>query len=638
MLENAINACTFLIQPKSTFLLEIFPLATMSGEKVKLYIYDLSKGLARQMSMSLTGKQIDGIWHTSVVVYHKEFFFGQGIMTSVPGGSHHGQPLEVVDMGETYLPEEVIIDYIESQRNVFTPESYHLLDFNCNTFSENLCQFLTGRSIPAHITGLPAEFLNTPFGQSMLPMIEGMFGQSQARPPAPVAAPPAPVSSESLGMLQDISSAALSAAPPQTPKPIQVAQNLSSLERWIESYKATAVFFTSAGCGPCRMIKPDFERLVEEKNSSGTKIKILGVIVDTSVAYDAAAKYGVRATPTFMFFHKGEKLSEFKGANFAELQSSMNLLLFTAYPPHPHRKIVKLRSIFDLPNKPVLYATPGKVDMVFGKLNAFLEEYCIDMNEYDKTVLAESKKIMQKENSSTFIISHWADFTDKCLEKLPSNQQFPLLDVFRTVLLTQSASDYYTKDCSQLVRILENGYKHTPVSKATILMTLRVACNLFAHNNLTTTYFTSSLPESHRASLTQLLINSLLSADSQVRQTAASLAFNCSTVIAEERLKKEKDDGYLSGMAEQDDDDWQIEIVSAVMDVLAKETDEEVVHRLLAAISKFLFLAPTETSSIAELVGALDIKGVIEAKKAENILKTPSIIALAQEINLLVNA
>lgn len=29
---------------------------------VKLYVYDLSNGLAKQLSLSLTGKQIDGIW------------------------------------------------------------------------------------------------------------------------------------------------------------------------------------------------------------------------------------------------------------------------------------------------------------------------------------------------------------------------------------------------------------------------------------------------------------------------------------------------------------------------------------------------------------------------------------------------
>lgn len=29
---------------------------------VKLYVYDLSRGMAKSMSLALTGKQIDGIW------------------------------------------------------------------------------------------------------------------------------------------------------------------------------------------------------------------------------------------------------------------------------------------------------------------------------------------------------------------------------------------------------------------------------------------------------------------------------------------------------------------------------------------------------------------------------------------------
>ena len=31
--------------------------------KVQLYVYDLSNGLAKQLSRSLTGRQIDGIWY-----------------------------------------------------------------------------------------------------------------------------------------------------------------------------------------------------------------------------------------------------------------------------------------------------------------------------------------------------------------------------------------------------------------------------------------------------------------------------------------------------------------------------------------------------------------------------------------------
>jgi len=30
--------------------------------RVALYVYDLSNGMARQLSLQLTGKQIDGIW------------------------------------------------------------------------------------------------------------------------------------------------------------------------------------------------------------------------------------------------------------------------------------------------------------------------------------------------------------------------------------------------------------------------------------------------------------------------------------------------------------------------------------------------------------------------------------------------
>lgn len=73
---------------------------------VKIYVYDLSNGLAGQLSLQLTGKQIDGVWsvlswcnlmysliyykyrHTSVVAFGKEIFYGQGICETEPGKSH----------------------------------------------------------------------------------------------------------------------------------------------------------------------------------------------------------------------------------------------------------------------------------------------------------------------------------------------------------------------------------------------------------------------------------------------------------------------------------------------------------------------------------------------------------------------
>lgn len=45
---------------------------------------------------------------------------------------------------------------------------------NCNTFSEELCQFLCGTSIPKFILDLPYDLLSTPIGQTLAPLIESL--------------------------------------------------------------------------------------------------------------------------------------------------------------------------------------------------------------------------------------------------------------------------------------------------------------------------------------------------------------------------------------------------------------------------------------------------------------------------------
>lgn len=72
--------------------------------------------------MSLTGIQIDAIYHTSLVFGGVEYFFGQGLHRTVPGTTHHGQPMEKLHMGRTELPIEVIHEYLESLAQIYTPE------------------------------------------------------------------------------------------------------------------------------------------------------------------------------------------------------------------------------------------------------------------------------------------------------------------------------------------------------------------------------------------------------------------------------------------------------------------------------------------------------------------------------------
>nr|OQO21416.1 hypothetical protein B0A51_11884 [Rachicladosporium sp. CCFEE 5018] len=152
---------------------------------VQLYVYDLTQGMARSMSRQFLGIQIDAVYHTALVFGNIEYFFGAGVQTCYPGATHHGRPMEIIPMGSTQLPLEVILEYLESLKEVYTPESYDLFAHNCNNFTNDFSMFLVGKGIPHHITSLPRRVLETPFGQMLRPSLEaGMRSVTQAPVPS----------------------------------------------------------------------------------------------------------------------------------------------------------------------------------------------------------------------------------------------------------------------------------------------------------------------------------------------------------------------------------------------------------------------------------------------------------------------
>ncbi|KAK0540295.1 hypothetical protein OC835_000746 [Tilletia horrida] len=145
---------------------------------VQLYVYDLSHGMARQLSLAMTGRFFEAIYHTGIIVHGQEYFFGQGIMVTAPGQSHHGQPLQIIELGQTAIDKETWLEMLSELRQRYTAATYHLLNFNCNTFSNEVSELLTGNPIPEKIRSLPQDFLATPLGQMFRPQIDSTFSHA----------------------------------------------------------------------------------------------------------------------------------------------------------------------------------------------------------------------------------------------------------------------------------------------------------------------------------------------------------------------------------------------------------------------------------------------------------------------------
>ncbi|KAF5330261.1 hypothetical protein D9758_014462, partial [Tetrapyrgos nigripes] len=263
---------------------------------VKLYVYDLSNGLAKQLSLAWTGRQIDGIWHTSIVVFSKEVFYGQGINITAPGKSHHGQPLDIIDLGDTDIDEETFNEYLDDIKTQYSAENYHLLgpftspfallgaqdcsDFNCNSFTNDCATFLTGNPIPDYIKDLPTDFLSTPFGAALRPTIDNMYRRPTGNTP-PSQVPPATDPALAASLLQAVAAQAQQGQSSSSPnmnrqQPLQATESLTgalhpctnsaSFSNLLRTHKAVVACFSNViTCPPCRVIAPIYEQLAHEK-------------------------------------------------------------------------------------------------------------------------------------------------------------------------------------------------------------------------------------------------------------------------------------------------------------------------------------------------------------------------------------
>ncbi|RZC87334.1 hypothetical protein C5167_041386 [Papaver somniferum] len=139
------------------------------GQKVTLNVYDLSQGLARQLSTTFLGRAIEGIWQVFAIqnlllhcidcgtgVLHIEGEYLCIRSNNIPllnGKWHTG----IVVFGSEYY-------FGGGDRSSYTAETYNLLRHNCNNFSNEVALFLVGTNIPDYILELPNDVLSSPMG------------------------------------------------------------------------------------------------------------------------------------------------------------------------------------------------------------------------------------------------------------------------------------------------------------------------------------------------------------------------------------------------------------------------------------------------------------------------------------------
>ncbi|EPQ54651.1 DUF862-domain-containing protein [Gloeophyllum trabeum ATCC 11539] len=633
--------------------------------KVELYVYDLSNGLAKQLSRQLTGRQIDGIWHTSVVVYGKEIFYGQGISITEPGKSHHGRPLQVVDMGETAIDEATFEEYLSEMREHYTADKYHLLDFNCNSFTNDVVGFLTGGSIPSWIKDLPSDFLSTPFGAALRPTIDNMYRRpvpgATPTPPAGIAQSAANAAAASpnpqlaASLLQAVAAQAAGGQQLPTPSPsgtstpstqtvaapIHMVTNPASWHSTLKSHRAVTAFFTSATCGPCRMIEPIFEEIARNKTQGRSPGQVAFAKIDlgTGMSSQVASEYGVRVTPTFIFFLDGKKIHEMKGADGPELRTQVDLLLYQAFPPHPHQSL-SLPAVESLSLNPILFQQVPAFDNVLNKLNGFIEasQTWPSAPSKDHVQAAFTKVILpylkarfpstpeaQKKATpavpaTTILLNKWAEITGVLAEALLPAELFPVADLWRLALLDEvvggwaaAANNVPAGSCDPVVTLLSKAAltADDPKARNYLLVVLRMLSNAFATPSLARRLLTQD--STLREQLTSFLVRTLLHDEVAVRTAAASLAFNVAAYLQKLRVERVRSGGSID--ADGGDGDWEVEMVSAVVEAIGRETQsEEVLHRLTACLAFLLRLSPLYEEHLGPLLEVVQASSTLKGK------------------------
>uniref|UniRef100_A0A7S1PG31 PPPDE domain-containing protein n=1 Tax=Percolomonas cosmopolitus TaxID=63605 RepID=A0A7S1PG31_9EUKA len=573
-------------------------------KQVSLNVYDLSNGMARQLSQQFVGKQFDSIFHTGIVVFGKEYFFGGGIMAMAPAQTPYGKPVSTIPLGTTTKTQNEFEAWCRQQQtSKFSFDKYDLFTTNCNHFTQDACRFLCGPDvdIPDEIRNQPEEFRQTEMGQMVANMMNGwrsqMFGQNgQNHQSANVGGSSTNTTNNNtqqqqqpsgssntgtnntrgmggfggntagmgdmgsfgggmggMGGMGDMMNNPMAQQMMNNPQMMQDMMSNPMVQQMMSNPQMMQQMMQQQGMGDMAN-NPMMQQMLNNPQMMQQMMSQFGGGTGGFGGGGMGGMGGFGNTSS-----TGGYSNPYSSSNNSGSSS------YSAPPPVDNKELFRYKT--------------SNVPAVMKKLKSLCEDIKITLSAEDLNTLSNIEKYLSATSNKDASLIGDKEFAllERLMKALP-NQQFPALDFLRLLLLTPSI----TKRCVEsttsgplayLLNELVPDWKKLPMP--TQLMSLRVFCNMFA-----STYDKEReggfgrkfiVQDEHRFNTTvEMISHSMSSPLEGLRLTAASLACN------------------LALFAKNDGNDEEVQLLCTMIEYVQKEKNADVAQRMMLCIHRLI--------------------------------------------------
>lgn len=300
-----------------------------------------------------------------------------------------------------------------------------------------------------------------------------------------------------------------------------------------------------------------------------------------------------------------------RGVNAPELRLQIDVLLFEAFPreschllpihylahlsdsAHAHSSL-SLPYMAAVSAEPIMFRTIPSLDAVVTKLSHFIDSSDLRVEEKARIkdtiesailpflklqILPPGKSSLKPLSSLTPMLTEWTDASKILISTLPTAQLFPVVDLWRIGFLSTTVGTWVSEEHASAPGatgsiisefLIKEEFK--PLPRSFVLTLLKCFSNAFGTPALSQQLLAPGLL---REKLTDLAISQLLEEDNQIRTTAASLVFNIASTIQAQREGVGKNNLVPQTRAGVDAE-WEIEVVSAVIEGIRREESEEI--------------------------------------------------------------